>query len=299
MSSLWGEMRVMLRRGKWLWWLLNLMALALLAYVLSQGTTGWIYAEGAFDRMLESGKWGIRFLLLSLAMTPLHTYARWSGALKLRKPAGLWAFAFGVAHFGLYTYETYEPIPIYRTNGTPWHWLSWSMQPYLALGLLALCILCALAVTSNKWSMRRLGKRWKPLHRLVYGAGIAVCIHALLASTMSKKMLVRDPHVVPELRLYLGILALMLIVRLPQVRSLLLKLIALSHPKVRTIESPSPTVPPNRMPASRPLPVPTLMDKPSLPGTISMTIEALPEMDGERLPEMAEMVDASERELVH
>ena len=51
--------------------------------------------------LISSGKWAIRFLLLCLLMTPLNTVLGWRGAIKLRKPAGLWAFGFAVAHFVL------------------------------------------------------------------------------------------------------------------------------------------------------------------------------------------------------
>jgi sulfoxide reductase heme-binding subunit YedZ len=251
------------RRRNLPWLALNLGALAIFIYTLTQGRRDWAnWPQEGFDAMLESGKWGIRFLLLCLTMTPLHTYLRWSGAVRLRKPTGLWAFAFGAAHFTLYAIETWEPIPVYRLNSTPWHWLEWPMQLYIMLGLVAFCILSVLALTSNKWAMRRLGKRWKQLHRLVYCAGMAIVVHALLASTMSKKMTVLDPQAVPELRLYLGILVVLLTIRIPQVRAALKRAaVARPHrstqtqPQTRTIEPVTPLPLPKRTP---PLQSPTL-----------------------------------------
>jgi sulfoxide reductase heme-binding subunit YedZ len=56
--------------------------------------------NGNYDSLLvSSGKWALRFLLLSLLMTPLNALFGWRNAVKLRKPAGLWAFEFGAIHF--------------------------------------------------------------------------------------------------------------------------------------------------------------------------------------------------------
>jgi sulfoxide reductase heme-binding subunit YedZ len=130
------------------------------------------------------------------------------------------------------------------------------MQLYIALGLIALMILSALAITSNKWSMRRLGKNWKRLHRLVYCVGIIVVVHGLLASTMSKRMMVRDPQAETELSIYLAALAILLIVRIPFVRASLLKLRA-SYKGEQQIRTPRvvPAIP-------TPLPQPPILPMP-------------------------------------
>jgi sulfoxide reductase heme-binding subunit YedZ len=234
--------------SRWRWALFNLSALAIFVYVWTQGSTDWTHVDTNFDSGLESGKWGIRFLLICLAMTPLYTFLRWSSALKLRKSAGLWAFAFGAAHFARYAVETWEPSARYRTSPTPWQWLTWPMQLYIALGLCGLILLSALAMTSNKWSMRRLGKNWKRLHRCVYAADIAVAVHALLATSMSKKVMVEDPNAETELRLYLGVLAVLLVVRIPQVRSLIQQMVAKRRPRLRPVEAIAPRVIPSHIP---------------------------------------------------
>lgn len=201
---------------------LHAAAMLILLYVLTQGNT--IYADtGAFHTGLESGKWAMRFLLLCLAMTPLSTYFRWTGAIRLRKPAGLWAFGFSVVHVYYYLDEA----------GLAW--LDPALPLYLALGLYGLGVFAALAATSNRWSMRRLGKNWKRLHRLIYSAGIAVAVHALFAAAYSKKMGIFDPQAIPELRAYLALLVVLLAVRVPRVRALLK---ALMPP--RTVSAPRP-----------------------------------------------------------
>ena len=195
-------------KSNWRWTAFNLFAACVSIYVSSQGSTGWDDLD-TFDSGLESGKWAIRFLLTCLAMTPLNTYFGWKGGIKLRKSAGLWAFGFASLHVFFYIREA------------KLRWLTMQMPLYLLLGLTGMSILTVLACTSNRRAMKWLGKNWKRLHRFVYGSGIAVVTHAMLATTMSKKLFVRDPNAVSELKIYLAILSVLLVVRLPVVRTLL------------------------------------------------------------------------------
>jgi sulfoxide reductase heme-binding subunit YedZ len=198
-----------LKKQKW-WLLLNGAALIVMIVVVTQGNLSVTNTANTFDPMLASGKWAVRFLLLSLAMTPLNTFFGWRGAIRLRKPAGLWAFGFAAVHLTYYFYE-YELTM-----------LVWPIQQfYLILGFLGFGILSALAITSNKWAMRQLKKNWKRLHRLVYLAGILVAFHAMLATQASKRIALRDPGVLPELILYF-LLIVLLAVRIPLVRRVLL-----------------------------------------------------------------------------
>jgi sulfoxide reductase heme-binding subunit YedZ len=192
-------------KSHWRWGALNLFGVFTFVFVWTQGSTDW-YRTDTFDTGLESGKWAIRFLLASMTMTPLNTYFGWNSAIKLRKSAGLWAFGFASLHVILYIREA------------KLGWLTSSMPVYLALGLTGMVVLTALAVTSNRWSMRQLGKNWKRLHRLVYVAGIAVVTHSLLALTMSKRLLFRDPQAEYELKTYMAVLCVLLVVRIPLVR---------------------------------------------------------------------------------
>jgi sulfoxide reductase heme-binding subunit YedZ len=228
-------------KTNWRWVGLNLVAGAVLSILLSQGSPDWSAAD-AFDPGLESGKWAIRFLLICLAMTPLRTYLGWNSALELRKPAGLWSFGFAVLHVLFYIREA------------QWAWLAWPMPLYLTLGLGGLLILTALALTSNRWSMRHLKKSWKRLHRLVYLAGPTVLFHAMLATTASKKILVRDPQAIHELKVSLALLVVLLIVRLPVARRLR-KQIPLRLQRQRQTELEieiTPVIVPDRPPDYRP-----------------------------------------------
>lgn len=178
-----------------------------------------------FDTGLESGKWAIRFLLTCLTMTPLNTYFGWKSGIKLRKSAGLWAFVFASLHVLLYIREA------------KLEWLTLYMPLFLTLGLVGMMILSMLASTSNRWAMQRLGKNWKRLHRLVYIAGCAVVTHSVLATTMSKKLFVRDPQALSELKVYVAILCVLLVVRIPLVRKLLTQIpILLMHHRKRDLQ---------------------------------------------------------------
>lgn len=161
--------------------------------------------------LVISGKWAIRYLLICLAMTPLHILFGWRTAIKLRKPAGLWAFVFAAFHFSIYLSKMK---------------LFWFQQaiPSVAhaFGFVSLCILTLLALTSIRDWVRRLGKWWKPLHRLVYVTGIMAVIHAILEST-NTRVTAYDPDIQNEAIIYLVILIPLLVVRIPQVRAKLVR----------------------------------------------------------------------------
>jgi sulfoxide reductase heme-binding subunit YedZ len=219
---------------------LNLFGGAVLVILLSGGSRD-LDAVDTFDPGLESGKWAIRFLLICLAMTPLQSYFGWRGAIQLRKPTGLWSFGFALLH-----------VLFYIIGDIRLTWLASSIPLYIALGLLGLLILTALALTSNRWAMRRLGKYWKRLHRLVYLAGLIVVFHGMLATTASKKVLLRDPQAIQELRLYLGLLVVLLVVRVPQIRRALKQIPRLLQRRRQTEQPVTPVIIPDRLPEYRP-----------------------------------------------
>ncbi|MCU0075215.1 protein-methionine-sulfoxide reductase heme-binding subunit MsrQ [Pseudomonas koreensis] len=100
-------------------------------------------------------------LLITLSMTPLQKLTGWAGWIAVRRQLGLWCFAYVVLH--LCSYMAF-------ILGFDWSQLSVELRkrPYIIVGALGFLGLLALAVTSNRYSQRRLGTRWKKLHRLVY-----------------------------------------------------------------------------------------------------------------------------------
>ena len=100
-------------------------------------------------------------LLVTLCMTPMQKLTGWAGWIAVRRQLGLWCFAYVVLH--LCAYLTF-------VLGFDWSQLGVELRkrPYIIVGSLGFLSLLVLAVTSNRYSQRRLGVRWKKLHRLVY-----------------------------------------------------------------------------------------------------------------------------------
>lgn len=100
-------------------------------------------------------------LLITLSMTPMQKLTGWAGWIAVRRQLGLWCFVYVVLH--LCSYMAF-------ILGFDWSQLTVELRkrPYIIVGALGFLGLLALAVTSNRYSQRRLGVRWKKLHRLVY-----------------------------------------------------------------------------------------------------------------------------------
>jgi sulfoxide reductase heme-binding subunit YedZ len=164
----------------------------------------------------QSGRWAVRFLLICLAMTPLHRIAGWRQGLKLRKPVGLWAFVFAAIHYADFT--KFRPFQ-----------LDWISSPntlyFYYFGAAALVILTLMALTSTQWAQRLLKKWWKRLHRLVYVAALLGFTHGLLAATTTKRAFLRDEVYMYEMQLYLVILIILLCLRVSFIQNGVRKII--------------------------------------------------------------------------
>lgn len=120
----------------------------------------------------QSGSWALRMLLLTLAITPLRQLTGWRYAIQLRRMFGLYAFFYASLHFliylvldrGLYFADIWEDI---------------AERPYITVGFLTFLMLLPLAITSNNRLIKRMGKNWKRLHRLVYLCGFCAVLHYL------------------------------------------------------------------------------------------------------------------------
>jgi sulfoxide reductase heme-binding subunit YedZ len=117
-----------------------------------------------------TGSWALIFLLASLAVTPLRRITGWNELIKLRRMIGLFAFFYASLHFS--TYIVLDHFFDFRAIGN-----DIIKRPYVTAGFIAFVIMVPLALTSSAAMIRRLGKRWQPLHRWVYLAAITAVIH--------------------------------------------------------------------------------------------------------------------------
>ncbi|GBQ23353.1 sulfite oxidase subunit YedZ [Acetobacter estunensis NRIC 0472] len=134
--------------------------------------TGELGAHPVTQAEKDLGLWAFRFLLLTLAITPLRRYAR-IDLMKWRRVAGLLAFTYAVLHVGVYAVGE-------RQGDLARILHDLANRLFLPFGLAAFLILLALAVTSQQFSMKLLGRRWRILHRGIYAAAILVTVHDLL-----------------------------------------------------------------------------------------------------------------------
>ena len=118
----------------------------------------------------RTGKAALVLLILSLACTPLSTIFGLRQLIGLRKPLGLYAFTYASLHFLTFVGLDYQFDPSLLQEAI-------LKKRYALVGFSAFLCLLPLAITSTKGWMRRLGKKWKQLHRLIYLAGILVIIH--------------------------------------------------------------------------------------------------------------------------
>ncbi len=199
-SRAWLTTRRQIRLVKVGVWVLGLTPLVLLAVrALGPG----LGANPIEAIILHLGRWSLILLLSTLAITPLRRLTGWNPLIQGRRPLGLFAFFTIVLHLlsyiGLDQFFAWSYIieDVYK-------------RPYVTVGTAAVLLLIPLAATSTKGWIRRLGRRWTRLHRLVYPAAILAVIHFYWKVKADE----RDPLI------FAAILALLLLLRLPAVRRL-------------------------------------------------------------------------------
>ena len=118
----------------------------------------------------STGTWALIFLCITLAMTPLRLLTNNAGWVKLRRMLGLFCFFYACIHFSI------------------WFWLDQNLdiqsmwgdvlkRPFITMGFLTLVLLTPLALTSNQWAVRKLGRRWSLLHKLIYVVACTAIAH--------------------------------------------------------------------------------------------------------------------------
>lgn len=143
-----------------------------------------------------TGRHALRFLLIALAITPIRRLTGWNRVQRVRRMIGLWSFVYACCHFTTY-------VALDQLGDVHAILDDVLKRKFIFSGMLAFVILIALAATSTNGMIRRLGRRWQQLHRLVYVAAVAGAVHFV----WGQKADIREPL------LWAGILAILLGVR--------------------------------------------------------------------------------------
>jgi sulfoxide reductase heme-binding subunit YedZ len=162
-------------RDRWakpLVFLAALLPLALLAWRLLHDDLGGDPIE-ALEK--ETGTWALRFVAITLALTPLRQLLGWSALARYRRMLGLFAFAYATVHLAIYAGLDMELSAADLVEDVVEH-------PYVTIGFATWLLLVPLALTSTTGWMRRLGgRRWNRLHQLTYLVAVTGTIHYLWA----------------------------------------------------------------------------------------------------------------------
>jgi sulfoxide reductase heme-binding subunit YedZ len=178
---------------------LALVPLASLAWRTWSGELG---ADPVAQLEHGSGIWALRLLLATLCITPLRNLTGWHRLVRYRRMLGLFAFFYASLHLAIY---------LVIDLGGFWSQILTEIarKPFITVGFLAWLLLIPLAVTSTKGMMRRLGRHWQRLHRLVYVCAALAALHFLWQVKYGETIAALEPVV------YAAIFILLMLARLP------------------------------------------------------------------------------------
>ncbi|PRD43264.1 protein-methionine-sulfoxide reductase heme-binding subunit MsrQ [Phyllobacterium phragmitis] len=161
------------RRSDALIWALYGVGLLPALWSFYLGSTGGLGADPVKEFEHRLGLWTLRFLILTLMVSPLREIFS-INLLRYRRALGLLAFYYGLMHFSVYMILD-QALDLNTVIADI------IKRPFITIGMASLLILVPLAVTSNSWSIRRLGANWTKLHRLIYVAAAGGAIHFILS----------------------------------------------------------------------------------------------------------------------
>jgi sulfoxide reductase heme-binding subunit YedZ len=118
----------------------------------------------------QTGTWTLALLTITLCVTPIRRLTGWNQVVRLRRMLGLFAFFYATLHMLTWVvFIHFFDVDFMIEDVT--------MRPFITVGMTVFLILSVLALTSNRFAVRRLGRRWQTLHRLVYVAAIGGVVH--------------------------------------------------------------------------------------------------------------------------
>lgn len=177
-------------------WLVYVVGFVPAAWYFYLGATGQIPGNAikVFEHLL--GVWALRFLLVTLAVTPIRDLLG-INLIRYRRALGLLAFWYVVMHFS--TYMILDQALNFQVIVN-----DIAKRPFITIGMASFALLIPLAITSNSWSIRKLGSRWNSLHKLSYVIILGGALHYLMAVRV----------ITPEPAIYMAIAAVLVGYRL-------------------------------------------------------------------------------------
>jgi sulfoxide reductase heme-binding subunit YedZ len=141
-----------------------------LAFLVVNGFRGELGANPIEYITRSTGDWTMRFLLITLAITPLRRLTKQPDFIRFRRMLGLFAFFYGVLHLFTWAWldKFFDPAEM---------WADVTKRRFITAGMLGFVLMVPLAITSTKFAIRKLGKKWQQLHRLIYISAVAGVIH--------------------------------------------------------------------------------------------------------------------------
>ena len=160
-------MQLSTNKSKSILFLIALMPLARLLWLASNDGLG---ANPIEFITRSTGTWALVFLCITLGMTPMRMITASASWIKLRRMFGLFCFFYAFLHFGIWFYLD-QNLDLQAMIQDV------LKRPFITMGFLSILLLLPLALTSNQWSIRKLGKRWTLLHKLVYVIACTAIAH--------------------------------------------------------------------------------------------------------------------------
>jgi len=162
-------------------------ALVPFAHLLWRGFNGDLTADPLVEITNETGIWTLRFVVITLAITPIRRLSGWNTMIRFRRMLGLFAFFYGALHFLTYLVGDRFASLDFPDGFVAWStlinlmasiWEDVAKRPFITVGFIAFVSMMPLAFTSTAGWIRRLGGRnWQRLHRLIYLTAIAGVTH--------------------------------------------------------------------------------------------------------------------------
>ncbi len=149
-------------------WLIYVVAAAWAAWMFWRGVTGDLGADPVKALEHTYGERALQLVVLGLAITPLRRYAGLN-LIGFRRAIGVTTFFLVLAHVTVWAVLDVQSLA--RV------WADIVKRPYITVGMAALALLIPLAITSNNWSVRRLGPKWRKLHKLTYPMALLAAVH--------------------------------------------------------------------------------------------------------------------------